>query len=82
MARITAKTEYGPAPKTIGIGPMKITAPAPTEEAPKKTDAMVMRIIPVTIKEKPRTNSLNGVVAHVESSESFFNVGASRLRRL
>lgn len=68
-------------PETTGIGPMKITVPAPVGEEPKK-DARAMRIIPVTVKEKPKTNSLNGVVSCRENSEAFFNVGASWLRRL
>jgi hypothetical protein len=71
---MTANPEYGPAPKTIGIGPMKITAPAPKDEEPRKTETIVMRVIPVTIREKPKTKSLNGVVAHRETSETFFNV--------
>ncbi len=79
---MTAKIEYGPAPKTIGIGPMKIIVPAATGEAPKKIDAMIIRIIPVTIKEKPKTKNLNEVVDHGETSETFVKVGVSLLRRL
>ena len=51
-ARITASKEYFPAPKIIGIGPMKIMRPDEAE-TPPVNPAMSMRIMPRNIKRKP-----------------------------
>jgi len=52
--------EFGPAPSTIGIGPINIIAPK-FAEAPERTAVTVTKIIPMKIKRKPRRNSLSGV---------------------
>ncbi len=52
--------EFGPAPSTIGIGPINTIAPK-FAEVPERTAAIVIRIIPMKINRKPRRNSLNGV---------------------
>lgn len=63
MVRATASTiakkDCGPAPKVMGIGPMKITAPK--LEAPEKTATIAMRTIPMKIRRKPKRNSLTGI---------------------
>jgi len=50
---------FDPAPSTIGIGPINITAPK-FAEVPERTAVTVTRIIPMKIKRKPRRNSLSG----------------------
>ena len=75
MARIIAHAVYGcgPVPKKIGgKGIIQITAPA---EAPKKTDAIINRIIPMKIKRKPKRNSLKGSGQNGTPEISFGNGG-------
>jgi hypothetical protein len=52
--------EFELAPSTIGIGPINIIAPK-FAEAPERAAVIMIRIIPVKIKRKPRRNSLTGV---------------------
>jgi len=65
----------GPAPNTIGIGPTNIMPPK-VAGTPKRTAAIMTKIIPIKIKRKPRRNSLKGV-DHEMASKS----GASRSTR-
>jgi len=51
---------FDPAPSAIGIGPINIIAPK-FVEVPERTAVIVIRIIPMKIKRKPRRNSLSGV---------------------
>jgi len=60
IASIIAQMEFGPAPSTIGIGPINIIAPK-FVDVPERTAVNVTKIIPVKIKRKPRRNSLSGV---------------------
>jgi hypothetical protein len=68
--------EFGPAPSTIGIGPINTIAPK-FAEVPERTAAVVTRTIPMKIKRKPRKNSLSGV-GHERGSKG----GVSSLTRL
>jgi hypothetical protein len=58
-ASTIAKKDCGPAPKIMGIGPIKTTAP--TLEAPEKTATITMKTIPMKIRIKPKRKSLSGI---------------------
>ena len=68
--------EYDPAPNIMGIGPTKIIVPI-VAGAPERIAVIIMKIIPMKIKLKPKRNSLNGV-----DNGKASNAGASGLRRL
>jgi len=65
--------EFGPAPSTIGIGPINIIAPK-FAEVPERTVVSVIRIIPMKIKRKPRKNSLSGVGQGTVSKRGAFSL--------
>ena len=75
-SKITQKA-YGPVPNPIGgSGNIQIMAPA-SMDAPNKTAATIITIIPTNMRTKPKRNSLNGV-DHWKDS----NAEVSRLRLL
>jgi hypothetical protein len=68
---------YGPAPKPMGgSGSIHMTVPA-LMDAPKKTVATIITIIPMNIRMKPTRKTLNGVCHGKDSG-----AGVSLLRRL
>ncbi len=58
-ASAIAKKDCGPAPKTMGKGPIKTTAPK--LEAPEKIATITMRATPMKIRMKPKRKSLSGI---------------------
>ena len=74
--KITQKA-YGPTPKHMGgRGSIRMKVPA-LMDAPKKTVATIITIIPMNIKMKPKKNTLNGVCHGRDSG-----AGVSLLKRL
>lgn len=59
-ATITAKKAWGPAPTTMGIGPIRIIPPKLTVPSDKKIENS-MKIIPRKINRKPRKTNLTCV---------------------
>ena len=63
VARIIANrishSDPGPAPKTIGIGPMKMIAPELVEPPRESTAATRTSNKPTMVKENPRMNMVN-----------------------
>jgi len=53
-----AKEACGPAPKTMGIGPINTIKPALTLVSPCRTAAAIKKRTPTHIRKNPRTNSL------------------------
>jgi len=59
-ASIIAQMEQEPVPTTIGMGPIKITAPAATV-SPESIVAVTTNVIPTNIKMSPTMNRLKGI---------------------
>jgi len=72
VASKIAKTEWGPVPSIIGIGPTNIMMPVVVWTLPYRIDEAMRKIIPTNISAKPSRNSFNGNV----------NRGVSPPRRL
>jgi len=75
-ASIIIQIALGPAPSTIGIGPINTIA-LKFVEVPERAVAVMIRVIPMKIRRKPRRNSLSGVDHGTVST-----AGASGLRSL
>ncbi len=61
MLIVISHAALGPAPKTIGNGPMKITPPT-LEEPPATNDAITTKIMPIMITAKPTNKTMSNLL--------------------
>jgi hypothetical protein len=79
MLNRTIHAVSGPAPTTIGNGPMKITAPKLAEPPPESTAATKTTIMPTKTKIKPKIKNRKNLLGTAASSATVWDFSSAFL---
>jgi hypothetical protein len=79
MLNRTIHEVSGPAPITIGKGPMKITAPKFATPSPESTAEAKMTIMPTKTKTKPKIKNRKNLLGTVAPSSAVWDLPSAFL---